>query len=146
MTQEQTADMERVPETIPVAIHQEDQRGNVFKLLEAITVYWENRTVFIPAGFESDGVSTPRFLWSSISPAISPETLRAGIAHDFIYRMQPKDWTRADADKMFRDLCIEDGLKKWRALKAYWGLRLFGGTAWKENAAKKMQDEENGND
>ena len=100
---------------IPVTIHQEDERGNVFTLLEAFEIQWNKRSFTVPAGFESDGVSTPRFLWSSISPAIDPTTLRAGIAHDYIYRVQPTGWERADADEMFYDLCREDGLSWWRS-------------------------------
>ena len=122
---------------ISVSIHAEDERGNVLTLQEPLEFIWNGHIVYVPAGFESDGVSTPRCLWSSISPAIHPQTLRAGIAHDYIYRTQPDDWTRKDADEMFYDLCRADGLGWWRAQKAYWGLRMFGGVAWRENANRK---------
>ena len=124
---------------VPVSIHASDARGNILTLLAPLEFIWRDRTILIPAGFESDGVSTPRFLWATISPAIHPQTLRAGIAHDYIYRTQPDNWTRADADKMFYDLCREDGLAWWRAQKAYWGLRLFGRAAWRDNA-KQLQN------
>lgn len=121
-----------------IQIHATDDRGNILTLAEPVTITWQGRFIAIPAGFESDGVSTPRFLWSTISPAIDNRTIRAGVAHDFIYREQPDGWTRADADAMFYDLCRADGLCWWTAQKAYWGLRLFGGATWAENAKYKQ--------
>lgn len=119
--------------SVDIEIHKEDERGNVLTLLEPLTVTWHDRTITVPQGFESDGVSTPRFLWSTVSPAIDQRTIRAGIIHDWIYRTQPEDWTRGEADALFYDFCREDGLSWWKAKKAYWGLRMFGGAAWNEN-------------
>ena len=121
---------------IKVHIHATDECGNILTLAEALTIRWRDREFTIPAGFESDGVSTPEFLWSAISPAIDPRTIRGGVAHDWIYRMQPEGWKRKDADRMFYDLIREDGLSYWRAEKAYYGLRLFGGRAWRNNFRK----------
>ena len=122
-----------------IKIHATDERGNILTLQEPLTITWQGRFIAVPQGFESDGVSTPRFLWATISPAIDNRTIRAGIAHDYIYRTQPQEWTRQDADDMFYDLCREDGLSWFTAQKAYWGLRLFGGSAWEEN--KKIKED-----
>lgn len=124
---------ERHKVNIPVSVHAEDARGNVLTTLEPVPVTWHDRHIVVPAGFESDGVSTPRFLWATVSPAIHPQTLRAGIVHDYLYRTQPSGWTRAEADALFYDLSIRDGLPWWPAKKAYWGLRLFGRAAWNAN-------------
>lgn len=120
-------------ESIDVKIHHETERGDVLTLVEPLTLTWRGLMLLVPAGFESDGVSTPQFLWATISPAIDPRTLRAGIFHDYLYRVHPRGWTRAMADQLFYDLCREDGLSWWRAQKAYWGLRMFGGAAWEAN-------------
>ncbi len=120
-----------------IDIHTETDRGDILTLLEDHTENWNGRTFTVPAGFESDGVSTPRFLWTSISPKIHPATIRGGIDHDWLYRQQPDGWTRKDADKLFLDVIIQDGLSPLRARLAYTGLRLFGGKAWKENARNK---------
>lgn len=130
---------ERHKMNIPVSVHAEDERGNVLTLLAPLEFIWRGRIVYVPAGFESDGVSTPRCLWATVSPAIHPQTLRAGIAHDWIYRTQPDGWTRAEADALFHDVAIRDGLPWWPAKKAYWGLRLFGRSAWRDNA-KRLQN------
>lgn len=116
-----------------ILIHKETDKGNIITLKVPLQIFWRERVFTIAAGFESDGCFTPRFLWSSVSPAIHPQTLRAAVAHDYIYRTQPEGWTRAEADEMFYDLCREDGFSWWRSQKAYWGLRFFGGTAWEEN-------------
>jgi len=119
-----------------ISIHHATERGDIITVLAEFRIVWRGRLITVPAGFESDGVSTPEFRGSSISPAIDPRTLRAGIAHDLIYRTQPAGWTRAEADRMFYDLCRADGLSWWRAQKAWWGLRCFGGGAWRENQSK----------
>lgn len=118
---------------IKVQVHSADDKGNIITLLEDLVICWNGCVFTIPEGFESDGVSCPRFLWTSVSPAMDPQTLRAGIAHDWIYRTQPKGWTRAESDRMFYDLAREDGLAWIRAEKAYLGLRAFGGKAWNDN-------------
>ena len=118
---------------IDVEIHKEDENGNIITLKSDLQIDWNGKTFVIPAGFESDGVSTPRFLWISVSPKLDHETIRAGLAHDYIYRTQPEGWTRKQADDMFYDLAREDGLAWIRAEKAYLGLRAFGGKAWNDN-------------
>ena len=127
---------------IPIKIHHEDDAGNIITLLDNLTVIYDYKVITIPEGFRSDGFSTPRILWSTISPAIDQRTLRAAICHDYIYRVQPAGWTRKDADLMLYQFCREDGLSWWPAQKAYYGLRLFGGTAWNDSA-KKIKENNN---
>ena len=117
--------------TIETTIHHADSRGNILTLSNDLTVYWRGRTLTVGRGFKSDGASVPRFLWSTVSPAIDPRTLRAAIVHDYLYRTTPPGWTRKEADELFYDFCREDGLSWWASQKAYWGIRLFGGSSWK---------------
>jgi hypothetical protein len=125
-----------------IEIHQETDRGDIVTMQEDLMVIWKDRVLRIQEGFASDGCSTPRFLWDSVSPAVHPQTIRAAIAHDYLYRTQPEGWTRKDADDMFYDLCREDGFSWWKSQKAYWGLRLFGGSAWEENRERKEKHAE----
>lgn len=129
-----------MPPSIDISLHEPDAMGNILTLRETLVIIWRGRTLQIPIDFSCDGVSTPEFLYGRVSPAVDPRTLRAGLAHDYIYRTQPAGWSRADADKMFYDLCREDGLGWWRAQKAYIGLRLFGGRAWKNNKKTLEKD------
>lgn len=108
-------------------------RGDVYRILRKFKVRYKNRQVTVPEGFESDGASIPRFFWRIITPA-DCRIIRAAFVHDYLYRKQPKNWTRKDADDLFRVLCIRDGLSAFTANCLYYALRLFGGGAWKENA------------
>lgn len=117
-----------------VNIHSADGRGNIVTLLKPENFSFRGKSFVVHAGFECDGVSVPRFAWPLVTPHVDPRSLRAGIAHDYIYRVQPERWTRAEADLMFLCFLIEDGLSVTRALAAYTAVRAFGGKAWRENA------------
>ena len=114
-----------------VEIYKGNANGNILTLKEELIVKYKGKTFIVPVGFECDGASVPSFLWDSVSPQIHPATLRAAIAHDFLYRSAVPGWTRKEADELFYQLCREDGLSWWKSQKAYWGIRLFGGNSWK---------------
>lgn len=114
-----------------IDLHTEDETGDVLTLLEPLSVAWRGRTLIVPEGFESDGASVPRILWSLVSPRVDPVTLRGAVAHDYLYRRHPAGWTRREADALFRTLIREDGLACTRAWKAWLGVRIFGNRAWK---------------
>ena len=116
-----------------IEIHSEDERGNIVRLLKPVKIRFREKTFIVHAGFECDGVSVPRPAWPLVSPQIDPRSLRAGIAHDYIYRVQPEGWTRAEADLMFLCFLIEDGLAVPRALAAYAAVRVCGRKAWNDN-------------
>ena len=116
-----------------VNIHKTDDRGNVLTTMYPNRIEFGGRAFVIPRGFESDGASVPRFFWRLVCPPVDPHAVRAGVAHDWIYRAQPAGWTRKEADKMFLCFLIEDGLSPFRARLAYWGVRLGGWAAWNEN-------------
>ncbi len=125
-----------------INVHKTNERGNIITLRERLKIKFAGLEFVVPVGFESDGFSAPRFLWSTISPAIDQRSLRAAIAHDYIYRHQPPGWTRAMADLMFLCYLLEDGLGIRRALKAYIGVSLCGWIAWNKNK-KMIQQESN---
>ena len=118
-----------------VDIHRRTENGDIVRLVKPLKVRFQGKSFVVHAGFECDGVSVPRFAWSPVSPCIDPRSLRAGVAHDYIYRVQPEGWTRAQADLMFVCFLIEDGLVIPRALLAYAAVRLFGWIVW--NKVKK---------
>ncbi len=106
------------------------ENGDIFRLKQKMNYSWNGRTLTVPAGFTSDGASVPEFLWISVSPAIDRRTLAGAVGHDYLYRTTPAGWTRKEADDFFYDLIRADGLSWWKAQKAYWGVRLFGGSSW----------------
>ena len=110
-----------------VQVHRADERGNVYTLLSPVT--WCGLT--IPAGFESDGASVPRFFWRVVFPPGDPPAMLAAFVHDYIYRTHPDGFDREEADRAFRLLLIDNGVPPIQAQLAYWGVRLFGDPAWR---------------
>jgi hypothetical protein len=96
----------------------------------------------IPAGFEFDGASVPKFLATFLSPV--GVLLMGGLVHDYGYKyatLMKKDHRSIGPvdqkymDILFRDICIEvNGFKVLNYL-AYWSLRAAGFAAW--NGHKK---------
>jgi len=92
----------------------------------------------IPAGFQFDGASIPKFLRTFFSPV--GVLLIGGLVHDYAYKYKTllkknkKDTmgeiTQKKADQIFRDInIIVNGFYSMNRL-AYWSLRLGGFVAW----------------
>ncbi len=92
----------------------------------------------IPAGFQFDGASIPKFLRTFFSPV--GVLLVGGLVHDYAYKyktllLKNKKTTmgeinQARADEIFRDININvNGFYSMNYL-AYWSLRLGGFVAW----------------
>ena len=126
--------------SLKVTIHHEDDKGNVFTLLEPIRhiCCMDGRILElnIPAGFASDGASVPRFFWRAVFPPGDTHALYAAFVHDYIYRTHPVGWTKSMADRLFLELLIEGGVPCKRAYRAYLGVALFGRKAWNEGGEK----------
>ena len=81
----------------------------------------------------------PRVFWGLIAPfALS---VVAPLLHDFLYRAggnpqsgsiePPRDYSRADVDRIFREIMKAEGVSGWRAALAYAAVRTFGRSAWR---------------
>ena len=59
--------------------------------------------------------------------------MRGSLVHDALYQLLRNEYLpehlRDHVDKVFRDICIEDGVPTWRAYMWYYGLRLGGAAA-----------------
>ena len=102
--------------------------GKIIKTLEDVSFEIGGKKYFVPAGFESDGMSIPRILWGVISPAIDGRTLLPSIIHDWIYFSHVV--SRDAADRWYRDALIAAGFPKGKATIVYAGVRLFGKSHW----------------
>lgn len=115
-----------------------------WEIVEDWYFYLEGQQYVVPAGFQFDGASVPKFLATFLSPV--GVLLMGGLVHDYAYkyatlRKATKKYsdigpiTQQQADVYFRDICIEvNGFKVLNYL-AYWSLRLAGFVAW--NGHKK---------
>ena len=101
----------------------------------------------IPAGFQFDGASIPKFLRTFFSPV--GVLLIGGLVHDYMYKYTAcKPLNKKDAllvvdqkraDEIFRDICIEvNGFYTMNYL-AYWSLRLGGFVAWNGHRKRNAQ-------
>ena len=98
----------------------------------------EGEEYVIPAGFQFDGASIPKFLRTFFSPV--GVLLIGGLVHDYAYKYKTllkknkKDTmgelTQKRADEIFRDInIIVNGFYTMNRL-AYWSLRIGGFVAW----------------
>lgn len=94
--------------------------------------------ITVPAGFEFDGSS--EWLVSWVLPWVPAWALwlfriradgphrAAALVHDWLYKH--RIGTRAEADKIFYDLCVAGGLPKWLAWVRWAVLWATGWIAW----------------
>ena len=79
----------------------------------------------IRAGYAWDGASGPVIH--------TPENMRASLIHDAYYQLIRMGLVhtayRAAADRIYRRVCIEDGMAEIRAEAHFLALRIFGATA-----------------
>lgn len=110
-------------------VRRPDPRGP-WVLVDGFEVFDGARRFAIPAGFECDMASIPR------AARVAMETTDLGIVapscHDYLYRYGGAGlYTRADADRLFRDLMAWDGVPWWRRWTAYAAVRVGGWAAWR---------------
>ena len=75
-----------------------------------------------PEGLLVDGASVPRIAWTFCPP--DGRHRRSAFVHDTHYIR--KSLPKKQADQMFYDMLIEDGVPKWRAMIMYRAVHHFG--------------------
>lgn len=108
-------------------------KGRVYVLVKEYTFYLDGKAYTIPAGFESDGMSCPKWAWHFFSPAKDIRTLECSIIHDWLYasgavsRWQADAWYRQALERL--GYSISAGM-------AFVALRCFGWRHWKKESRK----------
>jgi hypothetical protein len=105
-----------------VAVQTSD--GRTFRLLEPL-VYsspQHGSTTTVPAGFESDGASTPSSVWSIVPPF--GQYFRAAVLHDWLYRETylPREY----CDSLFCEAMAELGVSALMRETIHAAVRLGG--------------------
>lgn len=106
------------------------------KGLEIDTKYiklWNDGRLFVKERYAWDGASGPT--WDDKT------NMRGSLIHDALYQlmregMLGRKW-RKYADELLRDICIQDGMNKWRAGLWYWAVRTFGEKTSKPEASPR---------
>ena len=104
--------------------------GKTFKLLYPFTYRWGKTHIQVPAGFETDFASIPRFARVLI-PKLGKYN-KAAVVHDYLYQSDKSPLTRKQADKCFLDGMRDLGVAKWKRTLMYWAVRIGGFLAWKK--------------
>jgi len=149
---------EELPHLQPVRIPTKDKgfwKGIVLWLLSTrnwkLTKNWRyninGAEYVIPAGFQFDGASIPKFLRTFFSPV--GVLLIGGLVHDYMYKYaacKPADKSgslllvdQKKADQIFRDINIEVNGFYFMNYLAYWSLRLGGFIAWNGHRKRNAQ-------
>jgi len=93
-------------------------------------------TIFVPAGFRSDGASIPRIFWSIFSP-FNGDYFDGALIHDFLYSKDSTadypDFTRADADEIFKEAMFNLGVGWVKRETIYRAVRLGGWASYKKS-------------
>ena len=140
---------EELPHLQPVRIPTKDKgfwKGILLWLLSTrnwkLTKNWRyninGAEYVIPAGFQFDGASIPKFLRTFFSPV--GVLLIGGLVHDYMYKYtacKPADKSgslllvdQKKADQIFRDINIEVNGFYFMNYLSYWSLRIGGFVAW----------------
>jgi hypothetical protein len=82
----------------------------------------------VPAGFETDGASIPRALWTFVGSPFTGKYLPAAIVHDYHCMQQRASWQ--DVHLVFYDAMIAGGVNLAYAKLLYFGVYRFG-PKWK---------------
>jgi hypothetical protein len=117
---------------------------NKFILKENYNCVWsykdnsgERKTVdlVIPAGYEWDGASIPRILWTAWGYYPAGIMLSSSLTHDYLYTNRQDilghEITRLHADGLFYLDIVSKQVEPKIAIKMYRGIRLFGWFYWK---------------
>jgi hypothetical protein len=99
----------------------------------------DGHAIHVPEGFEFDLATVPRPLWWLIAPF--ELSIAAPLIHDFLYRYRgeppagsivpERTYSRGDADRLFRRMMKEEGVKAWRRGLSYVAVSIFGCWAWR---------------
>lgn len=129
--------------------------NRLYELAVSYTYEWElegypRQRLRVPKGFQFDGASVPRPLWSITG--IRPDGLHraAALVHDYLYEYEGKlppgshtyldtdgewksidyRWTRKEADRIFCRLLSEGEVGGLKRRLMYYSVRLFGWLFW----------------
>jgi hypothetical protein len=105
--------------------------GRRWRLVAPFIFLAEHQMIQIPAGFETDFNSIPRWLWSLLPPNDHGE---AAVVHDFLYA-HPNGRSRDDCDNLYDYILRLLGAPTWKRKAMRWGLRLVGWRAWSRHRA-----------
>ena len=112
-------------------------KEDVFILSEDKTVESLGCRVTIKKGFDFDGASIPKWLWSIYGSPLNGNYVVASLIHDGLYASQKV--SKRVSDKIFLDIMKQSKVGYIKRTSMYLAVKMFGGKDWKE--ASEYKDE-----
>lgn len=94
--------------------------------------------IVVPRGFVTDFASVPRM--PIVFSLFGNRGHAAAVVHDWLYQTHPVGVRKVDADYVFREALVEEGVKPWRAEAMYLAVKFCGGSAWTTGPARKLEN------
>ena len=110
---------------------------NVFILFEDVAVESLGYSVTVKNGFDFDGASIPKWLWSIYGSPLNGNYVVASLIHDGLYASQKV--SKKISDKIFLDVMKQSNVGYIKRTSMYLAVAMFGGKDWKE--ASECKDE-----
>ena len=110
---------------------------NVFILFEDVVVESLGYNITVKKGFDFDGASIPKWLWSIYGSPLNGNYVVASLIHDGLYASQKV--SKSVSDKIFLDIMKQSNVGYIKRTSMYLAVAMFGGKDWKE--ASEYKDE-----
>ena len=110
---------------------------NLFILSKDKTVESLGYSVTVKKGFDFDGASIPKWLWSIYGSPLNGDYVVASLIHDGLYASQKL--SKNLSDKIFLDLMKQSNVGYAKRTSMYLAVKMFGGKDWKK--ANEYKDE-----
>ena len=110
---------------------------NVFILFEDVAVESLGYSITVKKGFDFDGASIPKWLWSIYGSPLNGNYVVASLIHDGLYASQKV--SKRISDKIFLDVMKQSNVGYIKRTSMYLAVAMFGGKDWKE--ASEYKDE-----
>ena len=110
---------------------------NLFILSKDKTVESLGYSITVKKGFDFDGASIPKWLWSIYGSPLNGDYVVASLIHDGLYASQKI--SKSLSDKVFLDVMKQSKVGYIKRTSMYLAVKLFGSKDWKE--ASKYKDE-----
>jgi len=91
--------------------------------------------ILVPRFFCIDGASIPRYLWAITYHPFDAKIILAALVHDWLYWSHQV--SKEEADLIFLDLLIENGVHPTMAYMMYKAVAIFGDNSWELKEAEK---------
>ena len=110
---------------------------NLFMLNKDKTVESLGYSITVKKGFDFDGASIPKWLWSIYGSPLNGNYVVASLIHDGLYASQKV--SKKVSDKIFLDIMKQSNVGYIKRTSMYLAVKLFGAKDWKE--ASEYKDE-----